>query len=254
MSITALNQATAFAATEWRVLWRERTALMFIFLLPAVLSLILGPAVSGTSGEGATGQAAIGFAVMFSYMVVTYVGHAFYRDYWYVTYRRHALIQPSFVAYVVGKSAPAWSLAFVQLIVFMTFAVAFLGLPLSGDPLQLVVTGAALVTTGAGLGFLIFSITKFTATLSNLAYLILITFAGLGGAIVVSSELPAWSRSLGYATPHFWALRGIRESTLGNGDWSVVLVSAGVLAVMSLAFYGVGYIKFDYRGMKKDTL
>ena len=43
-----VNEVRCYALTEWRVLWRERTAMVFIFILPAVLGFFLwtaGPMV-----------------------------------------------------------------------------------------------------------------------------------------------------------------------------------------------------------------
>ncbi len=249
-----VNAVGCYALTEWRVLWRERTAMVFIFILPAVLSAILGPGVSGLeAAPGAMGRATIGFAVMFSYMVVTYSGHAFYRDFWYHTHGRQALIRPSKLAFALGKVLPACAMSFVQLLLFTGFAAAFLGLPLHGSLLQVALTGAALVVSGSALGFLLFAVTRSTATLSNLSYLVLVTFSAVGGAIVVTDALPAWSRTLGYATPHYWALRALDEATFGQGRWSVVLQGTAFIVCFTAVCAAAASLAFDFRDQKHDT-
>ncbi|RKH95815.1 ABC transporter permease [Corallococcus sp. AB038B] len=249
-----VNVVRCYAMTEWRVLARERTAMVFIFILPAVLSAILGPGVSGLdTAPGAMGRATIGFAVMFSYMVVTYSGHAFYRDFWYHTHGRQALVRPSRLAFAMGKVLPACAMSFVQLLLFTGFAAAFLGLPLNGNVLQVALTGAALVTSGSALGFLLFAITRSTATLSNLSYLVLVTFSAVGGAIVATEALPGWSRTLGYATPHYWALRALNEATFGAGRWSVVLQSTAVILTFTAVCATAASLAFDFRDQKHDT-
>nr|WP_255207953.1 MULTISPECIES: ABC transporter permease [unclassified Myxococcus] len=248
------NEARCYALTEWRVLARERTAMVFIFILPAVLSAILGPGVSGLSAApGAMGRATIGFAVMFSYMVVTYSGHAFYRDFWYHTQGRQALLRPSKLAFALGKVLPACAMSFAQLLLFTGFAAAFLGLPLHGSLPQVALTGAVLVASGAALGFLLFAVTRSTATLSNLSYLVLVTFSAVGGAIVVTEALPGWSRALGHVTPHYWALRALNEATLGEGRWSVVLQSAAVILTFTAVCATAASLAFDFRDQKHDT-
>ncbi len=246
--------ARCYALTEWRVLWRERTAMVFIFILPAVLSAILGPGVSGLeSAPGAMGRATIGFAVMFSYMVVTYSGHAFYRDFWYHTNGRQALIRPSKLAFALGKVLPACAMSFAQLLLFTGFAAVFLGLPLHGSVLQVALTGAVLVASGSALGFLLFAVTRSTATLSNLSYLVLVTFSAVGGAIVATDALPAWSRTLGYATPHYWALRALNEATSGAGRWGVVLQSTALILTFTAVCAAAASLAFDFRDQKHDT-
>lgn len=248
------NTVRCYALTEWRVLARERTAMVFIFILPAVLSAILGPGVSGLDAvPGAMGRATLGFAVMFSYMVVTYSGHAFYRDFWYHTQGRQALIRPSRLAFALGKVLPACAMSLVQLLLFTGFAAAFLGLSLHGSLAQVALVGAALVSSGAALGFLLFAVTRSTATLSNLSYLVLVTFSAVGGAIVGTDALPSWSRTLGYATPHYWALRALHEATLGEGHWSVVLQSTAVILTFTVGCAAVAGLAFDFRDQKHDT-
>lgn len=246
--------ARTVAESEAKILWRDRTAVMFIFVLPAVLAGILGPAVSGLSGSGAGGQSALGFAVMFSFMVVTYTGHAFFREHWYGTAARVALIAPNRIGYAVGKALPASALALAQLIVFGAIAATFLDLPVHGiGAVQMITTGVLLVASGAALGFVLFACTRTTATLSNLAYLVLVTFGALGGAIVVFDSLPRWSQVLGYATPHFWAMRAARESTFGDQQWSTVLQSDLALLAITGALFLFGARRFDYRNGKDVT-
>lgn len=248
------NEVRCYALDEWRVLARERTAFVFVFLLPAVLSAILGPGVTGaTQAAGAMGRATLGFAVMFSYMVVTYTGHAFYRDYWYHTAARTALVRPGKLAFAVGKVLPACALSLGQLLLFTAAAAVFLDLPLNGGMLQVLVVGASLVASGAALGFLLFALTRSTATLSNLSYLVLVTFGAVGGAIVVTDALPTWSRWLGYLTPHHWAMRAFDELTFGAGRWSVVLGSVAVILLFTSACAALGHAVFDFRNEKHDT-
>jgi ABC-2 type transport system permease protein len=250
---SVLGTAQAIGRSEARILWRDRTAIVFIFVLPAVLAGILGPAVSGLAGDGASGQAALGFAVMFSFMVVTYAGHAFFREHWYGTNARLALIRPSRLGYGLGKIAPSAALAFLQLVIFGIIAVVFLDLPLAGGPVQLLGAGALLVGAGAALGFLFFALTRSTATLSNLAYLVLVTFGALGGAIVVFDRLPRWSQWLGYFTPQFWAMRAARETTFGHGSWTVVGQSYLALLGFCLVFGVIGAWRFDFNAEKDAT-
>lgn len=94
--------AIAYASNEIKALSRGK-AWIIMFLVPALLAGVLGPAVSGLEGAEASGRAVVGFAVMFSYMVVFWVGHAFYREYWYGTWVRQAVLKPPLVGFLLGE-------------------------------------------------------------------------------------------------------------------------------------------------------
>ena len=241
--------ALAYAANEIKALFRGK-AWVIMFLVPAMLAGILGPAVSGLEGEAASGRAVVGFAVMFSYMVVFWVGHAFYREYWYGTWVRQAALKPPLFGFILGKMLPAAALTLLQLLVFFTISVLVLRLPLHGGVLQVLLTSVALIASGAALSFLLYVTTRSWLIMSNFAYLILVSFGTLGGSLVVWSKLPRWSQVLGYLTPHYWALSAIDEATIGGGRWLPVLKSVAVLSAMTLALLAAGALRFDYKTQK----
>ena len=78
----------------------------------------------------------------------------------------------------------------------------------------------------------------------------LISFAALGGAIVASSALPAWSRAVGIVTPHHWTMRGFDNITSASASWSVTLQSALVLTVMCVALAALAVSRFSYKDVK----
>jgi ABC-2 type transport system permease protein len=239
----------AYASNEVKTLLRGK-AWIIMFLVPAMLAGILGPAVSGLEGEAASGRAVIGFAVMFSYMVVFWVGHAFYREYWYGTYVRQAVLKPPLFGFLIGKMLPAMALTLLQLLVFFTISILILDLPLHGGVFQLLLTCIALIASGAALSFLLYVTTRSWLIMSNFAYLILVSFGTLGGSLVVWSKLPRWSQVLGYFTPHYWALTAIDEATVGNGRWLPILKSLLVLSAITFTLLAIGIMRFDYKRQK----
>lgn len=248
------DTVAALALAEARILWRHRTPLVFVFAVPVVLSLILGPAVSGLKGQAAGGRAALGFAVLFSYMTVNYAGHAFYREHWYRTWARHAALKPHRIVYAVGKVTPITVAGFVQLVVLSAYAVGVLHLPLHGSYLQLLPLFLALSASGSALGILLFAVTKTSSAFSSLTYLVLLAFGALGGAIVAPDQLPEASRLAGTVTPHFWAMRGVDEVTVGGGAWWVVWESTAVILAMTVVLAVVGTRRLNLREAKHGAV
>ncbi len=175
----------AYAATDFRLLWRHRTPVVFLFLVPAMLSLILGPYVSGGAGLGAAGRSELGFAVMFSFMTTNYVGVALFREFVDNTWVLQAVHQPPRGIFLLGKALPVAAAGLLQLVVFGAAALWFLGLPLHGNIVQLLIVAVVLVTFASVLGVVLYNLTTLFSVFQSLAYLMLIALGGLGGAIVL---------------------------------------------------------------------
>ncbi|ALG08441.1 ABC transporter permease [Kibdelosporangium phytohabitans] len=239
----------AFAATEARNLWRMRTPVIFMFAVPALLSLLLGTAVSGDP-SAFPGRSVIGFAVLFSFMTINYQGLALFREFFGNTWLRQAVGKPPRSAFLVGKLAPVMAMGSVQLVVFAALTFLFYPLPLHGDVLQLVVVAVPLVCCGPMIGILLYNLTKSVSTFQSITYLVMLGTGGLGGTIVTPEQLPAVSRALGPFTPHHWAIKAFTNSTVGSGSWSLTLQCAGIITGIAVVFAIAAIATFDFRAEK----
>ncbi len=244
--------ARSFALTEYRALLRSPISMVFFFGLPAIMSAILGPSVTGLSEGAVAGRATIGFAVMFAYMGVNYVGRALFREYHSNTWRRTAIVAPPRWAFLGGKCFAVFSISFVQLCVFAGVAVVLLDLQVDtvGEIIQMLLIFVLHAATGVAVGAVLFTIVQRAESFFSLTYLVLIAFAALGGAIVASSELPGWSRLVGVFTPHYWSMRALDNINGGAASWRITLESAGVLALIFCALMALAAARFDYRLLK----
>lgn len=236
-----------YAVTDFRLLWRHRTPVVFFFVVPAVLDLMLGPQVSGSAGAGTSGRTLLGFAVMFSFMTTNYVGVALYREFVDNTWVLQALHRPPRILYLLGKSLPVMAMGVLQLALFGTVALGVLGLPLHGDVLQLLLVAVLLVAFAAVLGALLYSLTALLSVFQSISYLLVIVLGAIGGAIVVPGQLPRVSRALSPFTPDYWALRSLREATVGSGSWVPTLQALAVLGCGTVAVGCLAIALLDYR-------
>ena len=242
----------SFALTEYRALLRSPLSMVFFFGLPAAISAILGSAVTGLNTGAADGRSTLGFAVMFAYISVNYVGRALYREYYSHTWQRTAIAAPPRAAYLAGKCFAVFTISIGQLSVFTLAAVSILDFPVRGAAemgqfLLLIVLHAA---SGVAVGAALFTLTKTVETYLSITYLVLITFAALGGAIVASRALPTWSRFVGVVTPHHWAMRGFDNITSASASWSTTLESAAVLVAMCAVLAVLAVRRFHYQDIK----
>jgi ABC-2 type transport system permease protein len=246
-----ITVAGTFALTEWRALLRGRFPFVWFVVLPAIASAILAPALAEAGGGSATGRVTIGFGIMFCYMTVNYTGRALYREFDAHTWRRTATAAPGRCSYLAGKCLAVLGIGVTQLIVFVAFAVTALGLPLHAGLLpglaQLALILVPFALTGVAVGALMFTLIRRAEVFFSLTYLVLLLLAAVGGALVPSPQLPGWAQALGWFTPHYWAMRGIDQTTLGNGSWNVVLQSSALLVLFAVVVGVIALARFDFR-------
>jgi ABC-2 type transport system permease protein len=239
----------AFAATDARILWRMRTPVIFLFAVPALLSLLLGSAVSGDP-TAFPGRSVIGFAVLFSFMTINYMGLALFREFAGHTWLRQAVYKPPRSAFLAGKLGPVVAMGLLQLVVFAVLTFLVYPLPLHGDVLQLVVVAVPLACCGPVIGVLLYNLTSSVSTFQSVTYLVMLGMGGLGGTIVTPERLPAPARVLGPFTPHHWAIEAFTNSTVGSGSWALTWQYAGIVAAITALVGVAAHVTFDFRSEK----
>lgn len=242
-----LRVVTAYAASDSLILWRMRTPLAFLFVLPAVLSVTLGPAIAGADTTAPGGRTLIGIAVLFSFMTVNYAGLAYFREFANGTWMRQAVMRPPRWAFMLGKTLPVAAAGLLQLTVFGLVALLAYHTPLHGSVPQLLLVAIGLTIVGCAIGVVLYGITDTISTFQSLAYIVLITTGCCGGALVPYARLPLVARDIGIVTPQYWALRALDETTTGRGSWGPTGQALAVMAVMVVVLGGLGWRGLDYR-------
>jgi len=122
-----------------------------------------------------------------------------------------------------------------QLVVLFGVGIGFVGLNVRGSWLALALVVMAfevcLVCIGVALLAVCTTVMQLTA-ISNLSAIVL---GALGGALVPVATLPGWAQAIAPVTPTYWAMRGLRTTTLeaaGVGD-----VAAPVLVLFGFALF-----------------
>jgi ABC-2 type transport system permease protein len=77
-----------------------------------------------------------------------------------------------------------------------------------------------------------------------------LTVTGMAGMIKIftmgSGSTPAWADVVGMVVPQGWGVRGLTQ-VMGGAPMKDVLVTFGVLAVMSAVFFSIGVLRFQKR-------
>ncbi len=243
-----IPQIRTYFVTEMRALRRSKILPVYLFIVPAFFTLVLGPAISG-GREIDHGRSTIGFAIMFAYFGVNYAGRSLYREYGSACWVRTAIARPNRAAFLVGKCLPTLLVLILQLAAFSALAATVLEFDFgdgAAGVLQLAMVLALHALSAVATGVLAYVLISSLELFVSITYLTLVLFATTGGTIVVPGELPAWSRAVGAVTPHRWSMDAVDAINGSGGAWDTVLRSCALLAVYSVVLIAISLARLDF--------
>lgn len=236
----------AVAALELRVQRRDLSPVVVLTLMPIVLTVFLIPTYERVLGPGevsGVGQAISGLAVMFSLMLVSHVGFAFYRDHGWGTWKRYMTADVPLWGLVVGKLVVPFSLLLAQSAVLLLTGVVVFGLRVEGSWLAVVAVLVSYLSSLLALAFLGVALCRTVMQLNTVANVLALVLSGVGGALVPLSVLPGWVRLIAPGVPTYWAV-GALQSAFAGGGLVQVAVPVVVLLVFTVVLAVLGILVF----------
>jgi ABC-2 type transport system permease protein len=144
---------------------------------------------------------------------------------------------------LAGETLGRFGVAMVQGLFILLLSAVVFGVSW-GDPLAagLIVVLFALVGTGAAMVVGVFSNNPDQAgALGVMAGMLL---GALGGAMVPLEIFPEPAHTIAFATPHAWAIQGLREVALRDGSIGDVFIEVVALALYAAALMAIGTWRF----------
>jgi ABC-2 type transport system permease protein len=234
------QQLIALARLQARLISTDAQPLAVLIAMPLLLVLFLRPtyraalAREGYPGSSGAEQAVPGLAVVFSFLLVSYMGFEFFREHGHHTWERlrASAIRPGDL--MAGKSLPFLALALIQYgVVFAAGALVF-GMTVRGSVLALIVVCAALSVCVLTLGLMLIALSKTYQQMNSISTLGAFVLAGAGGAISPLPTLPSWIRTIGHATPTYWGMRAFRDVILAGRGIGAILAPVAILLAFSV--------------------
>jgi ABC-2 type transport system permease protein len=253
-----LRRSAAVMGNELRVIRHDAGPLALVVMIPLAMAFAkpsFGGALRDAGYRRANGaeQVVPGLSILLCFMMVVFVGEAFFREHRWSTWDRlrASALKPWEI--VLGKLAPMY--AFVLGALVLLFATGFLALGLVGPraPLGLVPLLLTLPLCLVALAAALVAVSRSYLQLSALANVFGLGLAGLGGALVPIQTLPQWVRTAAVITPPYWAMRGFRSLFLkGDGAGAVVLPTLMLLLFTAL-FAAVALWRFQFGESKSSV-
>lgn len=241
-----IGRLAKVARHELRLLASEPVAVSVYVVMPLLIVAFVRGAhaialryVEGRTGVNGAELAVPGQATMFGFMVLAAFGYFFLGEHGWNTWNRlRSLgVRPSEI--LAGKLAVNYLHQLIQFLLLVAGSMVLFDLRVRGSWGALFVLEAAAAAMIVGFGALAAAVARTQAQFNVFAYLGALVLAGFGGALVPATVLPEWARTVGPATPTYWAMRGFRAVLVDGRGLGAITLPALVLLAFALGFAAV---------------
>lgn len=244
-----LQSGTAILWVELKLAWRDPFPILMGAAMALVFSYFLRPVFQADIDLGAGDRMVAGFAIMFSFFMVSIVAASFFNDHEWGTWERVRLSGVGVPAILMGKVlVPFLSFCVQMLLIFGLSRLFFLSdneWHLGALVLFCALLAFYLVFLGILLTFLCGSLVQVSSVSSLLAPVL----ASLGGALVPVHLLPWWVQQVAPLSPTFWIMKGLTCSVSGGcaSEHMVQAVGFSLVHVVLVAVLAVGAFRMGFR-------
>jgi ABC-2 type transport system permease protein len=238
---------------ELRLSVRDPLPAMVLVVFPIITMAFLKPAVraaleqGGHPGANGAEQVVPGQAVVGAFFIVSMTTFAFFSEFGWMTWDRLRASPATSLEIVLGKALPRVAMVGVQLVVLLGAGVVLFDLNIRGNALALLPLILMFSITLVLLGVAVTAICRTAQQANSFAYVGMVLFGAIGGALVPFSTLPDWAQTIAPVTPTYWAMRGFESVILDGEGIGAMSKPTGALAVMALVFgvVALSRLRFD---------
>jgi ABC-2 type transport system permease protein len=251
--VISLRRLGVIIRHETRLARRDPLPVLILVVFPVINMAFLKPAFrpalvqEGYRGANGSEQVVPGQAVMTAFFLVSMITFAFFSEHAWATWDRLRVSPATSLEIVLGKAAPRVAMGIAQFVVVMVAGFVLFDLHVRGEVYALAPLVIAFSLCLVLLGVTATALCRTAQQASAFAYLGMVLFGAIGGALVPFAVLPAWAQAAAPITPTYWAMRGMRSVILDGRGITGVALPATVLLAMTVVctIVALGRLRFD---------
>ena len=144
----------------------------------------------------------------------------------------------------IGKIAPYFLVAALDMALVTTAGLLLFGVPFAGSPVLFVAFGLVFLFVVLGLGVAISTVSKSQGEAVQLAIMALLPQVMLSGMIFPLASMAGGVRWIGYLLPLTWFIKGMRGVFLKDSSFAALALPLGILVLMAVVVFGVAIMRF----------
>lgn len=254
-----MSQSFAIFRHNVRLLIGDPGPVVLFIITPLLMMAIMRPAVAfvlvGLGFPDANGaeQVVPGFAAMFTFFWMPWVGRVFIAEHGWGTWERLRTSQVTSLGILLGKIMPAMVIVTAQIILLFVIGALVFDLHSEGPVLALLLIPIPLMLAAMAITLaLVGALTTLSAidAAGNLATMV---FASLGGSLVPVAALPDLAEKISPITPNHWVMEASTKVLLEGEGVGAVIVPALALLGFAAVFGTIAALTFRVADAKVAT-
>jgi ABC-2 type transport system permease protein len=248
----SLRRVGVVVAHELRIARRDPLPLMVLLVFPIITMAFFKPAfkpalvLGGYPDANGAEHVVPGQAAMSAFYLVALMTFAFFTEHGWSTWDRLRASPATSFEIILGKAIPRVVIGVVQFVVILGAGFVAFGLHVRGDVLALTPLVVAFTLCLVLLGVAATALARTAQQANTFAFLGMVLFGAIGGALVPYNVLPDWARTIAPVTPTYWAMRGLRSVILEGHGLGAIALPTLVLLAMALLFAAVAVRRFRF--------
>jgi len=186
----------------------------------------------------------IGFILLFVGLFITSLGVVRERE--QGTLEQFAVTPLRPVDVILGKIAPYFAIAFLNLVISIVAAVLVFDVPFRGSLLLFAAFGLTFLFAVLGFGVLVSTASRSQGEAVQLAILIILPQVMVSGMVFPLRAMPAGARWIGAFMPLTYFIIGMRAVLLKAAPLHVLWVPLGVLVAMAATVFILSIVRFRH--------
>ena len=201
--------------------------------------------LNGRPEANGSEQAVPGQTVVFSFILLVFLGYSAYDEFMATTWSRLEAAGARPAEIVSAKLAVMWAHLLVHFVVLFGIGAIAFGMEIRGSVVALGVAIVVSVSMITAYGFCGFALARNEASFSVWCWIGGIVLTALGGGVTPIEFLPGWARGVAPLSPVYWVLKSTQSIILDGGDLSTEAWRFAVVGLFAVGFAVVGVVVFD---------
>lgn len=250
------RRSRALIRHELKALFDDPGSLVFLLITPVLMMGLMKPLfgrslqAEGLMGANGSEQAVPGMAAMFATFTASFAGFTFFREHGWRTWDRLRASRATTADIMIGKLAPTFLIAVLQMGALFVLGVVLFDLVVTGSVAALVLVAVAFSASMLSFGMAMTSLSRTSLQLNTFANLFGIVFAGVGGALVPIDVLPRWVHGTANFVPTYWAMQGFLDVIIEGAGVADVVRPSLILLLFTSVFTAVAAMRFRFEETK----
>lgn len=146
---------------------------------------------------------------------------------------------------IFGKTIPYLIIGFIELCVFVLFAVLWFKIPFRGSIFTFFLFGFIYMLSSLGIGILTSTIARTPQQVLLLIWFLLMCFILLSGFFIPVENMPLWIQKVTIANPVRWFMFAVREIFLKGSGIQYLWKESIYMAVTGITVFGAAILLFQ---------